>query len=331
MIKLTPGLRDLFGTQGEPKAQQYHPPIFLTGCMRSGTTFLADKLATHPQLLRIGVEMNNIWTDIGGASISGSCEYRNASHATPEYTFQMTSYIQDFINESKSLKRVAMRSYLKFFHGLGRAKYDWNNLKPMNKSPHLMNKLSYVGGLFPSSTLIFIVRDIYSHSASMKFHFEKLHSLDGRSYFLDELPNSCYGRTYQNSDEARLFPGDFSIIPEMWVRMNELAFREIDNATFAKKIVISYEDLVRNQKGILLSLFRALDLEEKHHNESLKIASQETILVNTTTKGNPLTKWQNQLSNDEKSTIDRVLANQNISFNFIKESLKKHKISPITE
>ena len=106
MIKLTQGLRDFFGTHGEPKARQYHPPVFLTGCMRSGTTFLADKLASHPQLLKIGVEMNDVWTDIGGASISGTCEYRNASHVTTEYTFQMTSYIQDFINESKSCGAV---------------------------------------------------------------------------------------------------------------------------------------------------------------------------------------------------------------------------------
>jgi hypothetical protein len=331
MIKLTQGLRDIFGTDGEPKAQQYHPPVFLTGCMRSGTTFIADKLPTHPQLLKIGVEMNDIWTDIGGAAISGTCEYRNASHATPEYTFQMTSYIQDFINESKSLKRVAMRSYLKFFHGLGRAEYDWKNLKPLNKSPHLMNKLSYVGGLFPSSTLILIVREIHSHSASMKYHFEKLHTSDGRSYFLDETPNSCYGRTYQNQNRVRLFPGDFSIIPEMWMRMNELAFRELDNATFVKKIVISYEDLVRNQKGILLSLFRALDLEEKYHAEAMKIAGQGTILVNTTTKGNPLTKWHDQLSNDEKSAIDRLLTDRNTSYQFIMESIQKYKISPVTE
>ena len=331
MIKLTQGLRDYFRTHGEPKAKQYHPPVFLTGCMRSGTTFLADKLASHPQLLKIGVEMNDVWTDIGGAAISGTCEYRNASHVTTEYTFQMTSYIQDFINESKSLKRAAMRSYLKFFHGLGRAEYDWNNLKPLNKSPHLMNKLSYVGGLFPSSILILIVRDIYSHSASMKYHFEKLHAFDGRSYFLEESPNSCYGRTFQNQNRERTFPGDFSIIPEMWMRMNELALKELDNAPFAKKIVISYEDLVRNQKGILLSLFKALDLEEMHHDEALKIASQGTVLVNTTTKGNPLTKWKDQLSNHEKSAIDKVLLDRESSYRFINESLEKNKIRPMAK
>jgi len=193
-----------------------------------------------------------------------------------------------------------------------------------------MNKLSYVGGLFPSSTLILIIRDIYSHSASMKYHFEKLHALDGRSYFLDESPNSCYGRTYQNLNGKRIFPRDFSIIPEMWMRMNELALKELDNAPFAKKIVISYEDLVRNQKGILLSLFKALDLEDLHHDEALKIASQGTVLVNTTTKGNPLTKWKDQLSNHEKSAIDKVLSDRDTSYQFINESLEKYKIRPIT-
>ena len=114
------------------------------------------------------------------------------------------------------------------------------------------------------------------------------------------------------------------------MRMNELALKELDNAPFAKKIVISYEDLVRNQKGILLSLFKALDLEQMHHDEALKIASQGTVLVNTTTKGNPLTKWKDQLSNHEKSAIDKVLSDRDTSYKFINESLEKYKIRPIT-
>jgi hypothetical protein len=105
---------------------------------------------------------------------------------------------------------------------------------------------------------------------------------------------------------------------------------ELDKATFAKKIVISYEDLVRDQKGILLSLFRALDLEEMHHEEAIKIASQGTILVNTTTKGNPLTKWKDQLTDHEKLAIDKVLSDRDTSYQFINESLEKYKIRPIT-
>ena len=53
--------------------------------MRSGTTFLVDKLSSHPQLLKIGVELNQVWTDIGGASIKGTCDHKVAADASAEY------------------------------------------------------------------------------------------------------------------------------------------------------------------------------------------------------------------------------------------------------
>jgi hypothetical protein len=115
------------------------------------------------------------------ASIRGKCDYKTASDASPEYVYQMTNYFSNFISESRSFKRKIMRSYSKLFHGLGRTNYDWPHIIPFNKSPHLMNKLGYVGALFPRSTLIVIVRNIYSHSASMKIHFDKLHQMTGRT------------------------------------------------------------------------------------------------------------------------------------------------------
>ena len=157
MIKLPESLRNLFGTHGEPAARMTNAPLFVTGSMRSGTTFLVDKLSSHPQLLKIGVELNQVWTDIGGASIKGTCDHKVAADASAEYTYQMTTYFANFIQESQSFKRKAMRRYAKYFHGLGRASYDWENIIPVNKSPHLMNKLGYVGALFPKSTLLLIV------------------------------------------------------------------------------------------------------------------------------------------------------------------------------
>ena len=91
MIKLPESLRNLFGTHGEPAARMTNAPLFVTGSMRSGTTFLVDKLSSHPQLLKIGVELNQVWTDIGGASIKGTCDHKVATDASAEYTYQMTA------------------------------------------------------------------------------------------------------------------------------------------------------------------------------------------------------------------------------------------------
>ncbi len=329
MIKLPAFLRDFFGTHGEPEARAVNAPLFVTGCMRSGTTFLVDKLASHPQLLKIGVELNRVWTDIGGASIKGTCEHKVAGDASPEYTYQMATYFADFVRESQTLKRKAMRRYAKYFHGLGRASYDWDHIVPVNKSPHLMNKLGYVGALFPQSTMIIIVRDIYSHSASMKYHFEKLHKADGRTYFMEDSLTACYSQTHGQVPEGKAaYPGDFSIIPQLWLRMNKVAFDEIDRAGFKKKLVVSYEDLVMNQKGTLAAIFEALELRHEHDKVAKEIAEKATVLVNTTTKGNPLEKWKKQLSAEEISAIDAVVEGQSEDYKFIRASLDRLKIQP---
>ena len=329
MIKLPESLRNLFGTHGEPAARITNAPLFVTGSMRSGTTFLVDKLSSHPQLLKIGVELNQVWTDIGGASIKGTCDHKVAADASAEYTYQMTAYFANFIQESRSFKRKAMRRYAKYFHGLGRASYDWENIIPVNKSPHLMNKLGYVGALFPKSTLLLIVRDVYSHSASMKYHFEKLHKADGRTYFMEDSPEACYSQSYGELPEGKpSFPGDFSIIPELWLRMNTLAFKELNEATFHQKIVVSYEDLVTDQKGTLTAVFDALALKQSHSAASHEIAEKATVLVNTTTKGSPIEKWKDQLSSEEVATIESALSKHAADYAFITGSLEQLKIRP---
>ena len=291
MLKLPAFLRNTFGTHGEPAPKPLAAPIFVTGCMRSGTTFLVDKMATPPQLLKIGVEMNAIWDSIGGAPIK------------------------------------AMRRYAKYYHGLGRASYDWDHIIPVNKSPHLMNKIGYVSGLFPQSTLVLIVRDIYSHSASMKVHFEKLQKADGRQYFISSDPTSCYGQTYGAvPSTARAYPEHFEIIPQMWMRMNALAMEEFAAAKCARKIVIRYEDLVTKQGEVLSALFNALDLLPEHRGEGQQIAQKATALVNTTTKGDPLVKWKTQLSDDEKSAVAATVTAHQATFDAIEEFVANNAI-----
>lgn len=327
MLKLPVFLRNTFGTHGEPDPKPLAAPVFVTGCMRSGTTFLVDKMTSHPQLLKIGVEMNAIWDSIGGAPIKGTCAHRTAEDASAEYTYQLTRYIADFISQSQTLKRKAMRRYAKYYHGLGRSSYDWDHIIPVNKSPHLMNKLGYVAGLFPSSTLVLIIRDVYSHSASMKFHFEKLQKADGRRYFLSPDPTTCYGQTYEDvPSDARSFPEDFKIIPEMWMRMNALAIQEFESANFAQKIVIRYEDLVSQQGEVLQRLFDALDLLPEHKGEADAIAKRATQLVNTTTKGDPLIKWKTQLNEAEIQEVSATVTAHQTTYDSIQNFVAKNAI-----
>lgn len=327
MIKLPAAVRKVLGTHGEPAAHPLAAPLIVTGCMRSGTTFLVDKLTSHPQLLKVGVELNEVWTQIGGAPIKGRCTHRTAEDASPAYAYQMARYFADFIGESKSFKRKAMRFYAKLYHGLGRTNYDWDHIIPVNKSPHLMNKLGYTGALFPGATLILIIRDIYSHSASMKVHFDQLYKAHGRTYFLEEAPGSCYSQTEGAlHDNARAYPGDFSIIPEMWMRMNALAIKEFEESGFAHKVVLSYERLITQQDQQLRALFEHLQLRPEHAAEAERIAQKATPLVNTTTSGNPLQKWKKQLSEGEVAAIDGVLKENETAYRAIQEFVAKHAL-----
>jgi len=200
MLKLNSSLRNFLGTHGEPLPKKSNMPLFITGCMRSGTTYLTNKLTGHPQLLKIGTELNSVWTKIGGASILRYCDYKGPENVNCYYTYQMSNYLFRFINESKSLKRHLMRANIYYSRKIGRISYDWDNLIPVNKSPHLMNKIGYVNKLFPQSKYIFIVRDIFGHSASMKVHFNTLYKNKQCIYYIPENPKACWSSL--NRDKA---------------------------------------------------------------------------------------------------------------------------------
>jgi hypothetical protein len=110
--------------------------------------------------------------------------------------------------------------------------------------------------------------------------------------------------------------------------MNTLAFKELNDATFQQKIVVSYEDLVTNQKGTLTAIFEALKLKQSHRAVSREIAEKATVLVNTTTKGSPLEKWKDQLSSEEVESIDSALSKHAEDYAFITSSLEQLKIRP---
>jgi len=87
MIKLNNSLRKLLKTEGEIPAKKANSPLFITGCMRSGTTFLVDNLSSHPQLLKIGSELNKAWEELTKAKMTSECNYLNTLDATNEDTF----------------------------------------------------------------------------------------------------------------------------------------------------------------------------------------------------------------------------------------------------
>ncbi|MEX2596944.1 MAG: sulfotransferase [Salibacteraceae bacterium] len=324
MVKLNDTLRDLFRTHGEPEAKMLNPPLFITGCMRSGTTYLVNKLASHPQLFKIGAELNQVWTDIGGAPIKGHCPHLTEEDASPFYTYQMTNYFSNYINEGKSFKRHLMRMAKKSETNLFRVKYDWDNIIPMNKSPHLMNKTRYVNALFPGAKFILIVRDIYAQSASLKFHFKKNRKIK----CITDDPYDCWSITNKTGlkpmpDSKKCFPENFSVIPKMWMRLNKVALEEIQLLEPRQYLVLKYEDLILNQEKELARIFNFLGLKDKYGDLEEQIKESAAKKLNTSTKGNPINKWKTQLSKNEIQSIKNEILKEDRVYSQITQKVSE--------
>ena len=329
---LSPKLRDLFGTHGQLPPAEFPAPLFITGCMRSGTTFLVNKVTHHPQLLKIGSELNEIWTAIGGASCQGECEYRGEEHGDFVALANMVHYFDRFIEASKSTKRHLMRAQHKYLQKLEtRVGYDWDRIIPVNKSPHLMNKIGYIHRLFPKSPVVLIVRDIFAQCASMKVHFDNDFQRDGRVNFIPTDPKGCWSRYPQDQvpeayQGAPHYPGDFGLLPEMWIRLNAQALASIEALPADKRVVICYEDLIQRQAAGMEQVFAALPLDARHAEAARDIAAHQTTVINTTTKGNPLEKWRKQLSGEEIGAIEAAVARSQVTYDRIQADLERLKL-----
>jgi len=323
MIKLNSRLRNLLGTHGELPHDEARMPLFITGCMRSGTTFLVNKLSGHPQLLRIGVELNDAWTDIGGAPIRGTCEYRNAGDADPIFTYQMATHFNKFIHESKSLKRHLMRAHRLWSKGIGRIRYDWKHIVPVNKSPHLINKIEYVAELFPRSRFLFVIRDVYAHSSSMKMFFRRMKKEKSLVYLMPENPKSCWSTVRDRSNlqysrgRQRCYPPDFEIIPRMWIRLNHLALQSLYQLDNNRYLILSFRDLIENRKDAFGKIFNFLNLKQQHESHESTIATSTLEHKNTSTTGKSLDKWKKYLTEEEKDIISDIISEKKDIFNDI--------------
>ncbi len=321
MPKLPAILRELFNTHGELPAREQTSPLFITGAMRSGTTYLVNQLAAHPQLLKIGAELNQVWTSIGGASMLGHCEYRDETHASPEFTYQMTRYIADYIHASRSSKRHLMRLAKQKDTNLFRVNYDWDALVPVNKSPHLMNKTRYVHALFPSSKVILIVRDIYAQSASLKHHFMqndrvKLMPADNKAcWSIAEPDQASIKATDRNANV------DFKTIPLMWLRLNEMALKDLKKLPREQVHVIAYESLMNDPENGFEDILSFLKLKPIYRSSFIQRIREGAKTKNTTTSGDPLTKWKKNLSQKEIAMIEEAINENQESYSFIQQEL----------
>ena len=304
--------------------RSFNHPVFILGLMRSGTTLLLNILTEHPQLLKIGVELNSIWTTIGGASCIGECHYKTAADFKPEFGINMTNYFNDNIEAYKSKRQLIKRVLFSQKFGSGGILKDWDQIIPVNKSPHLTNKSLYLHEMFPEARFIHIVRSIQSHSLSMKLHFNKDFKSRNMLNFLPEDDGSCWTRLpakeLENAKSDRLYPGNFKLIPEAWLKLNYQAIKDFDKIGKEYYRIYSYEDLIAKPEEILPDIVDFLRLDQKHQQKVVKMTSRQRKAFNTHTK-DPINDWKTKLSEDEQMQIAKLIESQSEKYNLIQKTI----------
>lgn len=324
---------NLLNVPTEPEAKPFKDPIFLIGLMRSGTTLLMNTLSEHPQLLKAGFEMNKAWTEIGGAPCSVNCDERTEADFDPVFANNMTAYFTRYIEESKGFLRHLARWSAKRYYGSGAVFYDWENLYLMNKSPHLSNKIRYLNKIYPNAKYIVIVRSPFGQCASLKMHFLKVHKQSKLKFNLPIKPTSCWNNVQENKwnnfNKERLFPENSSLLGEAWLRLNKSIFTHLEEVPEENQIYFTYERFVNNKPEVLSQIFRFLELDKKHQRKEIKILSKNPPIQNTSTKGDPLTKWSKFLTFEEQKQIAIIINRSIEDYNYIKSKLNQYNSSEI--
>ncbi|MEL6594000.1 MAG: sulfotransferase [Bacteroidota bacterium] len=296
----------------EPEPAPMPRPVFVAGCMRSGTTFLLDKLSQHPQLLKVGAELREVWTEIGDAASTGPMsEAKGAEQAHFLAATNMTHYFTNFIRESRNLRRHLMRAKNYYRYGQGRIRYDWQQIRPVNKSTQLVNKLAYAHRLFPQSHIILIIRGIEGHCASMKRFIEYNYQRDQTVHIFPEQTDASWTRLPESAlpegiSSDKRYPNHFATIPKMWLQLNLRALRDLESLPRDAYRVVLYEELVQEQTHYMEQLLDFLALAPKHQAVAAKIARSKLMITNTSTQGDPLEKWKKHLDKSELSQLNDI-------------------------
>tara|TARA_B100000965_G_scaffold348139_1_gene320606 strand:+ start:724 stop:1719 length:996 start_codon:yes stop_codon:yes gene_type:complete len=315
----------LLNVPTEPEPRSFNDPIFLIGSMRSGTTLLMNSLSEHPQILKIGFELNKVWTEIGGAPVHNGCLERTEKHFNVKYANNMTAYFSDYLNKSKSFIRKLSRYSQQRYYGSGGVNYDWEKIYLMNKSPHLSNKVRYIHSLYPACKFIVVVRSPFAQCASLKMKFLKSLKEENRYRFLSEQAGVCWqgfqGDRLAEFPKERVFPGNFDLLVEAWLDINYTMLKHLEHIPNDQKVILAYESIVQDNKESMNRIFKTLDLKKEHRNYEQKIITKERKIHNTSTSGNPLSKWKKHLDGSEQEVISTFLEKEKEKFEFIKNAV----------
>jgi hypothetical protein len=263
------------------------PPLFVVGCMRSGTTVLHDMLLRYcPVAVDVDdddFEGRTFWQrrgfNIGSPRTGTPCDAYDATAATGRATAEVRASL---------------------------ARRTPGDRHIISKNPHLSNKIGLLSALVPDVRIVHLVRDDLAVAASTKLHLASLH--EGRNFYglpfvhywpADAaypcwacIPDDSKGAGWQplrqrlaralrgrrtppiphedpaafrrrHPDLSRYYPGDgFRRIPESWLRLNANIVRQVEAAGLGRRyFALDYADLVARTRDALgrIAAFAGID------------------------------------------------------------------------
>ncbi len=319
-------------------------PLFVVGCVRSGTTiFHKLLLEACPQALDLtdeGHECRPFWQAFGlkiGARRTGTfCHSAAKDDDLTRHRAEIQAYVNSRCKEGAVL---------------------------INKNPHLMNKISFVAEVLPTSRFILITREIMSVVSSTKLFFEHVNrSNEDYPSFLHywpdcELPcwhtvrdnrfqlqltfggmrrfakKSAYGlrlkkrkkitwpsRRFRHEtfssfyrdhlDKSRYYPGEgFARIPESWIELNINALDQLHALDERRWMSVTYEDLASDTRGIVKRSLEFIGVDKPE----LKSIPKHLDLSRSE-------KWRKGLSEGEKETVKDLVQQRSLKY----ERISRH-------
>lgn len=282
--------------------------------MRSGTTYFRNVLSANPNILAFPGELNEFWTTYGKAPCGtvSECPARTASDLTEETRICIQNFFYEKHRKRNNISQLVYRTYRKTRY------YNESILKfgepfyILNKSTHLMNKISYIESIFPDSRFIFILRDIFSQVNSLKHHHLRIQKSKKLIIKYPEKPGECWSylplkkNTAYSSNKMSLA---FEDIPRYWIEQNSIALRTLNLFSKNRVFYINFDKLFLKPEAVVSGLNDFLKIKKLKKNFSRK-------LINNLTS-DPINQWKNSLAAEEIETIKKIIDFHITDYNYI--------------
>ena len=161
----------------------------------------------------------------------------------------------------------------------------------------------------PKSKIIFLVRDGRDATDSKLDSFKK-----------ESWANRDYGYTPIGEKQR---PSEIQYQAQLWVRMMEINEEAFNNHSPSLRIMVKYEDLLRNTFGELKKIYEFIDIEipEKELKKIVNDSSFEKIPKRLKGSGQVTRsaqpgKWQESFSEEEKKILNEIMGTMLAKFGY---------------